>query len=429
MRSDAPAIFALADCNNFYVSCERVFNPRLEGKPVVVLSNNDGCVIARSEEAKAIGIAMGVPLFKIRDLIESKGVHVFSSNYALYGDMSRRVMESLRQFTPEVEVYSIDEAFLNLSGIQCEDLAGYARQIRASVKQWTGIPISIGIAETKTLAKLANRAAKKLIGNGVLDLTALQAAARTELLSRIAVEDVWGIGPAISRVLKERKILTALDLREANVRWIKVVFGIVTVRTVLELQGTPCMPLEFQPPSKKSICVSRSFGRPVDSLSELQESVSSYSSRAAEKARRLGLAAGSLSVFVHTNRFKDEPQYNNAASLSLPVATADTQELLQCALRGLARIFKDGFRYAKAGVLLNDLVPDSRAQPDLFDERDRDRARRLMKAMDLLNADMGAGTVHFASTGIRKPWQAKFQRRSPRYTTRWQELPVATTGC
>lgn len=361
-------------------------------------------------------------------MIESKGVLVFSSNYALYGDMSRRVMDSLRQFTPEVEVYSIDEAFLNMAGIACEDLAAYARKIRSSVRQWTGIPISIGIAETETLAKLANRAAKKLIGNGVLDLTALRSDERDGLLSRIAVEDVWGVGPAISRVLKERNILTALDLRQSDVRWIKERFGVVTVRTVLELQGTPCIPLEFQSPSKKNICVSRSFSRSVETLSEMQEAVSTYATRAAEKARRSGLAASSLTVFVNTNRFKTEPQYNNAASFSLPVATADTQELIQGALRGLAAIFKKGFRYAKAGVLLNGLVPATRVQPDLFDDRDRERSGRLMKAMDAINADMGVGTVHFGSTGIQRPWQAKFMRRSPRYTTRWQELAVATTG-
>ncbi len=421
--------YALVDCNNFYVSCERVFNPKLEGKPVIVMSNNDGCVVSRSPEAKALGIAMGVPVFEIKDVIKTHGVQMYSSNYALYGDMSRRVMETLRQCAPEMEVYSIDEAFLNLADLGERNLTDYAKHVRATVKRCTGIPVSVGIAGTKTLAKLANRAAKKFSTNGVLDLTVLPDSERDSLLSRIAVEDVWGIGPGISRVLKARGILTALDLRGADVRWLKARFGIVVVRTVLELRGTPCISLDLHPPHKKNICVSRGFSRPIETLAEMQEAVASYCSRAAEKARRSGLAASYLTVFVHTNHFrKDEPQYSNAVNIVLPVQTADTSELIRYALQGLDTIFREGYRYSKAGVLLNELVPANRAQANLFDERNRERDGKLSAAMDSLNANMGAGTIHYAATGFRQTWKTKFLCRSPRFTTRWSELPVVHAG-
>jgi DNA polymerase V len=372
---------------------------------------------------------MGVPVFEVKNLIEQHGIQMFSSNYALYGDMSRRVMETLRQFAPKVEVYSIDEAFLNLSNIGECNLTEYAKRVRAVVKRCTGIPVCIGIAGTKTLAKLANRAAKKMKDIGVLDLTALQDVDRDLLLSRIPVEDVWGVGPNISRALKARGIITALDLRGADTRWLKARFGIVAVRTVLELRDTPCIPLELHPPHKKNICVSRGFSRPIETLGELQEAVASYCSLAAEKARRSGLAAGFITVFVHTNPFKEhEPQYSNAVNLVLPVATADTSELIQYALRGLDVIFREGFRYSKAGVLLNELVPASRAQANLFDDRNRERATKLTTAMDRLNADMGAGTIHYAATGFHGSWKTKFLRRSHRFTTRWSELPVVHAG-
>ena len=424
--SNQPALFALVDCNNFYASCERVFNPVLNVKPVVVMSNNDGCVVARSEEAKAVGVGMGVPIFQIQDKIKAHGIEVFSSNYALYGDMSRRVMQTLSLFTPELEIYSIDEAFLNLAGFEERNLSEYAQQIRATVRQWTGIPVSIGIAGTKTLAKVANRAVKKKIaGNtGVLDLTALST--HDGLLRQIAVEDVWGIGPSLSRFLKARGIETALALRDADPRWIKQQLGVVPMRTVLELRGIPCIPLELHPPSKKNICVSRGFSRPVETLAELEEAVASYATRAAEKARRGGLHASALTIFVQTNRFRDDPQYNNAASFSLMAATADTQELIQTALRGLRAIYRKGYRYAKAGVLLNDLVDAGHMQTTFFDERDRVRSLRLSNAMDRINADYGAETLHYAATGFSRTWRTKFMRRSPRFTTRWDELPVAT---
>ena len=388
------------------------------------MSNNDGCVVARSEEAKAVGIGMGVPVFKIREKIEAHAIEIFSSNYAMYGDMSRRVMQTLSQFTPELEIYSIDEAFLNMSGFQGRDLTEYARQIRVTVKQWTGIPVSIGIAETKTLAKIGNRAVKKkLVGSdGVFNWTC--SPNRDSLLSQIAVEDVWGIGPSISRYLIARGIASAKALRDADPRWIKQRLGVVVMRTVMELRGTPCIPLELHPHSKKNICVSRGFCRPVETLAELEEAVASYASRAAEKARLGGLSASALTIFIQTNRFKDEPQYNNAASVSLAAATANTGELIQTALTGLRAIYCKGYRYAKAGVLLNGLVDSTRTQATLFDEQDRVRSLRLTKTIDRVNADYGADTLHYAATGFSRTWRTKFMRRSPRYTTCWTELPV-----
>ena len=303
-----PPIFALVDCNNFYVSCERVFQPCLNGKPVVVLSNNDGCVIARSEEAKALGIPMGLPFFQMRERFTGHTIETYSSNYALYGDMSTRVMTILKQFSPEVEVYSIDEAFLNLAGCGNGDLISYGHLIHRSVKQWTGIPISIGIGETKTLAKLANRLAKRSDHvQGVVDLTSSQH--QDDILASIPVKDIWGIGRSYSRLLQSNGIRTALELRDADDRWIRQQMGVVGVRIVWELRGISCLPLELSPPPKKSLMVSRSFGRPIATLDEMREAVATYTTRAAEKLRRHRLAAGILSVFLMTNRFKeDEPQ-------------------------------------------------------------------------------------------------------------------------
>ena len=419
-----PSVFALVDCNNFYVSCERVFNPQLQGGAVVVLSNNDGCVVARSEEAKALGIAMGVPAFQIRHLIRAHDVQVFSSNYALYGDMSQRVMQTLAQFTPNLEVYSIDEAFLGLSGFTSRNLTECGRTVRATVKQWTGIPVSVGIAETKTLAKVANHVAKRLRDNyGVFDLTACLD--RDALLAGTPVEDVWGVGPNYARFLKRHGITTALALRDMDERWIGRHMGVVGRRLVMELRGISCLALEDCPPPKQGITVSRSFGRPVTSLTEMREAVASYTSRAAEKLRQERLAANVLSVFLMTNPFKDEPQYSNAATIKLPVATDSTSDLLRQALPGVELIFREGYRYKKAGVMLTALRPASHVQGDLFDYHDRERSSRLMRALDRLNDHMGAGTLRYAAEGLTQRWKTKFERRSPAYTTNWRDLPVA----
>ena len=420
-----PPVFALVDCNNFYASCERVFNPRLEGKPLVVLSNNDGCVVARSNEAKALGIGMGVPEFQIRPLLRAHHVHVFSSNYRLYGDMSQRIMETLEQFSPDLEIYSIDEAFLSLGGFEWRDLTGYGRQIRRTVKQWTGIPVSVGIAETKTLAKIANRIAKRTpdIG-GVFDLFACPD--REALLDRVAVEDVWGIGPNSARLLKQQGIVTALELRQTDDQWIRKHLSIVGVRLVYELRGRSCLELEQCPPPKQGITCSRAFGKPIATLSELEEAVSFYVSRAAEKLRGEGLTATVLTVFLMTNEFKDEPQYRNSVTCSLSVGTDTTSELIRVALRGLRTIYRDGYRYKKAGVMFTALVPPSQVQPDLFDRQDRPRSKRLMAALDAVNDRWGSGTLEYAASGLTKPWKTQFHRRSPAYTTDWNALPVVS---
>jgi DNA polymerase V len=418
------ALFALVDCNNFYASCERVFDPKLDGKPVVVLSNNDGIVVARSNEAKALGIGMGVPEFQIRRLIRAHDVQVFSSNYTLYGDMSQRVMDTLAQFTPNVEVYSIDEAFLSLSGFATRNLTDYGRTIRTTVKRWTGLPVSIGIAETKTLAKVAAHFAKRSKdAAGVFDLMACPD--RSVLLAGLPVEKVWGVGPNHARLLKQHGISTALDLREADEQWIGKRMGVVGRRLVLELRGVSCLPLEECPAPKQGITVSRSFGHPVTTLAEMRQAVATYTARAAEKLREEGLAVTVLTVFLTTNTFKDEPQYSNAATIKLPVATDSTSVLLRYALPGMERIFREGYHYKKAGVMLTALVPASQVQGDLFDQQDRERSSKLMRALDRLNDHMGTGTLRFAAEGITKRWQARFERRSPSYTTNWRDLPIA----
>jgi len=419
-----PPVFALVDCNNFYASCERVFDPKLEEKPVVVLSNNDGIVVARSNEAKALGIGMGVPEFQLRRLIRSHNVQVYSSNYTLYGDMSQRVMDTLAQFSPDLEVYSIDEAFLSLSGFTSRNLTEYGRTIRATVKRWTGIPVSVGIAESKTLAKVAGRVAKRSPdAAGIFDLTACQD--RDALLAKTAVNDVWGIGPNYARMLTQHGIQTAFDLRGADDHWIRKRMGVVGARIVQELRGVSCLALEDCPAPKQGITVSRSFGRPVTTLAEMKEAVAFYIGRAAEKLREERLAVTVLTVFLTTNTFKDEPQYSNAVTIKLPVSTDSTSALLRYALSGMERIYRDGYRYKKAGVMLTALVPASQVQGDLFDQQDRERSGRLMRTLDRLNDHMGAGTLRYAAEGITKRWRARFERRSPAYTTNWHDLPVA----
>jgi len=416
-------LFALIDCNNFYVSCERVFQPTLSGKPVVVLSNNDGCVIARSEEAKALGIPMGLPAFQLADLPQEQPIEVYSSNYTLYGDMSARVMTTLAQWTPDVEVYSIDEAFLKFTALSPEALSGYGQTIRTTIQQWTGIPVSIGISSTKTLAKLANRLAKRSAdAKGVVVLTSpmeVQA-----VLAHTPIADIWGIGPGYTRRLKAHEITTALQLRDANDRWIRQQLGVVGQRIVWELRGISCLPLERCPPPRQSLMVSRSFGRPITTLTEMREAVATYMTRAAEKLRRHQVAARVVTVFLTTNRFRDEPQYTNSATMPLPVATQDTGELITYALEGIEQLFCEGYRYKKAGVHVTELVPAYQIQAHLFDRHDRERSRRLMAAIDAINTQWGSGTVRYAAVGLQPRWRMRCVRRSPRYTTRWEELAV-----
>jgi len=416
-------MFALIDCNNFYVSCERVFQPKLRNKPVVVLSNNDGCVVARSNEAKALGIGMGVPVFKVRDLIQSHDIQVFSSNYALYADMSHRVMETLEPFSPEIEIYSIDESFMHLNNQGKKGLIELGEKIRKTVGQWTGIPVSVGIAPTKTLAKVANRFAKEHPeANGVWVLTDPQA--QEKALAQTAIEDVWGIGSSHTRLLKGRMIRSALELRDAQIKWVRQQMGVVGERMVYELRGVSSLPLELSPPPKKGICVSKSFGQPVTTRKEMREAIAAYATRAAEKLREQRSVAGIVQVFLMTNKFKEEPQYGNVCALPLPVPTNTTHEIIHYALIAIEKIYRSGYNYKKAGIFLEKITPAHLVQADFFDTVDRKRDKRLMQTLDTINAHLGSGTLRYAAEGLPRfqPWKAQFNRRSPAYTTRWEQL-------
>jgi DNA polymerase V len=416
-------IFALVDCNNFYASCERVFNPRLEGRPVVVLSNNDGCVVARSNEAKSIGIGMGVAAFEVKDILEKNHVEVFSSNYTLYADMSSRVMQTLSTFTPDIEVYSIDEAFLNLAGFTCS-LSDYGRQIRQTVKQWTGMPVSVGIAQSKTLAKIANHIAKRSEkAKGVLVLT--EPTYIEKALAQTPVEKVWGIGIKSTIKLKRAGIATAANLRDADISWIKKQFGVNGVRTVYELRGDCCYTLEDNPPAKQSICVSRMFGTPIESIDHLKEAAAGYAARAGEKLRQQTLAAAAETVFVTTSRFIKN-SYFNARTVKFAVATNDTRELIDAACACIERLFCDGYKFKKCGIVLTGLVQQDKVQHSLFDNIDRAKSMRLMQAVDRINARTDC-PVQWAAEGLQHPWQVQFKRRSNHYTTSWNELPECKT--
>lgn len=415
-------IFALVDCNNFFASCERVFRPDLWGKPIVVLSNNDGNIIARSNEAKALGIKMGEPYFKIESFLKKNRVQVFSSNYTLYGDMSHRVMSVLQHLEPEVEIYSIDEAFISLPAGKTFDLTKHGHNIRNMVKQWTGIPVSIGFAPTKTLAKLANRVAKKNAQyQGVFDLTAQSD--MDEILARIEVGDVWGIGRQYTKKLNSQGIFSARDLKYANDNWIRKQLTVMGLRTVWELRGIPCIPIEDAPAAKKGIITSKSFGRPVTSLAELQEAVATYVSRAAEKLRSQQSIANSLHVFLATNVFKPEkPQYSKSIMVTLPEPTASTAVLIKHALKGLKELYRPGYDFQKAGVMLAEIMPASCRQRSLFDPIRSDKD--LMNALDRINQKWGANTVRYAVSGFKKSWTFRRDHLSRAYTTKWDQLPV-----
>ena len=414
-------VFALADANNFYASCERVFNPGLHEKPIVVLSNNDGCIIARSNEAKAIGIKMGEPFYRAKALIQQHKVQVFSANFALYGDLSGRVMSALNEFTPDMEIYSVDEAFLDLTGFKTQDLGAYGRRIKMSVQQWTGIPVSIGIAETKTLAKIANRISKKSQkANGVLNLAFSKY--QEQALQTVAVEDVWGVGLQYAERLHRNGIHTALDLKNSDDAWIMKTFPVPLMRTVQELRGVSCLSLEEAPPHKTIIC-SRSFAELENDLGKLKESVAAYTAHAAERLRKEGLATQRISVFIHTNRFRQsQPQYTNSAAVSLGTASNDTSELIQAAHRALEHIYQEEYAYHKAGVILLDLVPACTVQRNFFDLIDREKSGALMRALDRVNTDFGTGALRYAAEGLRPRWRMKQEYKSKRYTTCWTEL-------
>ena len=425
-------VFALVDCNNFYASCEKLFDPRLDGKPVVVLSNNDGCVVARSAEAKALGVPMGAPWHQLREMATREGIIAYSSNYALYADMSNRVVEVLGQFSANLEVYSIDESFLDLSGYQGlspAGLHGYGVEIRRRVARWLGLAVCVGIGASKTLAKLANHCAKKgLAGEGgVCDLTVMPEASVSRLFASIPVEEVWGVGRRISERLREMGVETVEDLRRADAETIRSRFSVVLERTVSELRGVSCLALEEVAPAKQQIMSSRSFGQYVYEFEELKEAVVSYIAKAAEKLRAQDSLAGAVQVHIRTNPFKPTaPQYQRTVTAPLPEPSADTRVLAGFAALLLKDIYRPGFAYQKAGVMLSELRPRQMRQQNLFgDESGDNRALALMKTMDSINARWGRGTLRLSSEGLSKTWQMRRGRLSPAYTTSWGELPIA----
>ncbi len=409
---------ALVDVNNFYASCERLFDPRLKGRPVVVLSNNDGCIIARSQEAKDLGIPMGAAMHLVKDALRRQRVRVYSSNYALYGDMSARVVSVLKRFTPYLEVYSIDESFLDLTGFA--ELGAYSHDIRDTVLRWTGLPVSIGVGATKTLAKAANRMAKK---NPALGGVFVMPDNPDKVLGLLKTKDVWGIGSRLAARLKTFDIVTALDLKRADAKFIRARFSVVVERTVLELHGTPCLALEMTVPAQKGIMVSRGFSHRVTDRAPIEAAVAAYASRAAEKLRRQGLAANKLTVSLRTSPFDThQERYANAASFVFPEATMDTAEMIRAAGRCLKKIHKPGLAYQKAGVFLDSLEDARCAQRSLFPIPGANRARALMRAVDRLNGAWGRDTVRFAATGAKRPWAMKQGHKSPCYTTRWRDI-------
>ncbi len=417
-------MYGLVDCNSFYASCEKVFRPELANSPVVVLSNNDGCVIARSPEAKALGIVMGTPYFKVKSLCEAKDVSVFSSNYALYGDMSRRVMQALTNWCPSIEVYSIDEAFLDLTGVPKADTFSFGQNLIQTIRQWTGIPVSIGIAPTKTLAKVANRMAKKT-GIGVHHLLTQQS--QDECLASLSPEDLWGVSGAWGKRLQRLGITTARQLRDADTDLIRKSFSIVLQRLVLELRGEVCLEFDEVPQPKKNITCSRSFGDKVAALSDLEEAVAMFTARAGEKLRRQKNVASGIYIYLRTDKFRaSDPQYQNAWAGSFELPTSDSGEMIHLALSGLRKIYRKGYLYKKAGIILLDLKSKTATQNqgNLFElKKGHKKSDALMNVLDHLNRMMGRDTVVFGSQGIEHAWKLRAEFLSPRYTTRWDDLP------
>ena len=411
---------ALIDCNNFYASCERIFNPKLIGKPIVVLSNNDGCIIARSKEAKKLGIKMGEPYFKAKNIIEKNKVEVFSSNYSLYGDISQRVMETLSSFSSEVEIYSIDEAFLGLNGFENYELKTYCNHIRQIINKWVGIPVSIGVGPTKTLSKIANNLAKKNSNyKGVCILE--NKIEIKKALNQTSIEDVWGIGRRLSIFLKKYNIDTAHHFSEMDRGWIRKNMGVVGEKTYLELNGVSCLDLELVPSDKQSCCVSRSFSRPIEKLFDLEESISTYGSRVSEKIREEGLVAESMSIFVLTNHFnRREKQYSNSIKLHLPFPTNNSIKIVKRSLEGIRKIYRPGYKYKKAGIILYGLSRQNVTKGLL--DYDREASDSIMQTIDKINNRYGGETIKIASEGIKKIWRMKRENVSPCYTTRFDEL-------
>ena len=420
--------FALVDCNNFYVSCERVFQPKLKGKPVVVLSNNDGCVVSRSNEVKALGLRMGEPWFKMEKLAKQHGIVAFSSNYTLYDDLSKRVMSILSTFSSRQEIYSIDECFLDFDGFDPSSLLAYGQIIRQTIRRNVGIPVCVGIADTKTLAKLANHCAKlELVGkDGVCDFGQLNDLQRSALFASIPVREVWGVGRRISEGLLAMRIKTVEDLRTANLKRIRSQFSIVLERTVQELHGISCIQMEEIAKPRQQIIVSRSFGTMITGLDDISESIAYFTSRAAEKLRQDGSVAASISVYIYTNAFKeDAPQYTASTIVQLNQPSDDTMELINAAIKGLKEIYRSGFHYKKSGVVLMGLQSKGSIQATLFDDIDKQtKSGNMMRTLDAINKKMGKGSVTLAASGLKHRWAVRNERQSPNYTTDWSELLI-----
>ena len=414
---------ALADCNSFYVSCERLFNPSIIKKPVVVLSNNDGCIISRSIEAKALGIKMGEPYFKVEKIVKKNNVKVFSSNYSLYGDISRRVMKTLKQFSPQIEIYSIDEAFLNLSSIKNEDLFDYGNKIRKTILKWTGIPTSIGIATTKTLSKAANHIAKKE-KSGVVNL--INSKQIDKLLAEIKINDVWGVGRQLTKFYVKNGINTAYHLKNISNSWIKKNTNVFGSRTAMELKGISCIALKTLQEKRKNCCVSRSFGKKVTKLEELKESISAHCLNAAEKIRIDNQIAKKITVFIRTSPFqKDKNYYANTKDVDLPMRTNDSIELIKESLNALKSIYKKGYKYQKTGVILSGLGDIDIYKKNLFSTISSEEKRvRLMKAIDYTNAKYGRNALSIVQAGLKKRWNIKKQHSSKIDTACFNLLPA-----
>jgi len=418
-------MYGLVDCNNFYASCERVFNPKLVGKPVIVLSNNDGCIIARSQEAKDIGIPMGAPLFKARDLIEKHNVKSFSANFQLYGDMSHRVMNILNSYAPQMEIYSIDEAFLSMDSANIiKDYSDYGVKIRQDILRSTGLPVSIGIAPTKSLAKICNHHAKKKTTSGVFYWNDVKD--KNIFLKNLPVKEIWGVGYRTSYKLNELGIYNALQFRDCNEMWLRKNFSVTELRICTELKEIPCLELESNHESKKNIMSSRSFGRPVETLKELEEAVSVYITRGAEKLREQKSLASYVYVSIKTNKFREElPQYFNYIITPTNSPTAYNPDLIKTGLDGLKQIYRPGFKYKKATIMLLGLMPDAEAPLGLFfNNTDYHKKKELMNRFDSLNNQYGREVIKYASNGIKQEWRTKKELCSPRYTTNWEDLLV-----
>ena len=411
-------MIALVDCNNFYASCERIFRPHLAKKPVAVLSNNDGCVIARSNESKSLGLKMGEPIFKKRYLVDRHKIHLFSSNFALYGDISKRVFDIVARDVPAYEIYSIDEAFLDFSGIK--DPYNYAIHLRDKVRRWTGVPISIGISYTKTLSKVAGHIAKKS-DDGVCYLKDKRQI--SDILGKLPLDEIWGVGVRYAMKLKKYSIHTASDLLECDETWVRKMMNVVGLRMVRELKCIPHFNLEEDRSMKKSICTSRSFSVEVKEYSRMSEYVSMFASRCSEKLRSEQACARSISVFMYTNRFRPRArQYSGYFSMDFHTAASDSITVTKLAIECLKKIFRSGYSYKKAGVTLSGIVPRNQVQLSLFDSSDRKKSDKLMETMDAINGNMGRDILKLSSSGINNKWKIGKERLSPCYTTRWSDI-------